>query len=260
MGMATARPASTPATRSLITRQAASALGTRRPADRPPERSSGGSPGGSRSWGVPCQPRPGTRKGVKSSRLAPGRRVLVARTDTRLPFNIADESALLYGLTVQESRDSKFSERLKEQILRASPVVRPVLETSRISPSEGALRRQVERAETLPALIAVWEDWKSYSSVSVDSLLQLANSFSRQNRLDLAIDVLRRAYAEAPNDWEVARTLGWCLRWAGRLEESEKLLLQALWRCPGRPSPARTWRARSSGPGRTARRPCPARG
>ncbi len=54
MGMATARPARTPATRSLITGRAASTLAGRRAADRPPKRSSGSSHGGSRSWAYPA--------------------------------------------------------------------------------------------------------------------------------------------------------------------------------------------------------------
>lgn len=157
--------------------------------------------------------------------FAPGRRVIVARTGTVAPFNIATERILHYPASAEAAKAAGFPERLRQQILEAFGALAT---GHRKTPDEPRLRAQIERAATVPSLVALWQEWKTFESVPVDPLLQLAKVFSERGRLDLALEVARRAYQEAPDEWEVARLLGWYLRRSGAYEEAGDLLRQAL--------------------------------
>ena len=157
--------------------------------------------------------------------FAPGRRVLVAREGTTLPFNIAGERVLFYPRDLQVARTSDFGERLRAQILAAGV---GSSKTSEEPPPESRLKAQFERATTLPALIAVWESWKGYTRLPAHTLMLLAKAFGEQSRLDLAVEVARRAYAEEPQEWDIARTLGWYLRRQGCFDDAAHFFEQAL--------------------------------
>jgi 3',5'-cyclic AMP phosphodiesterase CpdA len=157
--------------------------------------------------------------------FAPGRRVLVARAGTTLPFNIAAERVLHYAADRDTALAEGFPQRLRQQILQTSG---GVTKGPRSAPEEARLRSQLERATNVPSLVALWQEWKTFRWIAVDPLLQLARLFGQHRRLDLAVEVARRAYQEAPSEWEVARTLGWYLRRSGAHEEAGKLLRQAL--------------------------------
>lgn len=157
--------------------------------------------------------------------FAPGRRVLVAREGTVPPFNIVTERVLYYPRDVDAAIAAGFPQLLLQQILH---VVGGVSGGPRQAPDEHRLRTQIERAANVPSLVALWHEWKTFESVPADPLLQLAKIFSQHRRLDLAIEVARRAYQEAPNEWEIARTLGWYLRKSGAHDEAGGLLRQAL--------------------------------
>jgi tetratricopeptide (TPR) repeat protein len=157
--------------------------------------------------------------------FAPGRRVLVMREDARLPFDLGTERALAYAVDVEHAVASPFRDELQEQILAAAGVSK---DGTLAPPDEDRLRAQMDRATTVPALVAVWKYWARYSSIPVDTLLRLAAAFSEHRRLDLAVDVARRAYREEPNDWDVARMLGWYLRKSGSLDDARSFLEQAL--------------------------------
>ena len=157
--------------------------------------------------------------------FAPGRRVLVARAGTTPPFNIAAERVLPYAPDVATAVADGFPERLRLQILQ---VAGDVARGSQSAPDDSRLRSQLERAANVPSLVALWQEWKTFKWIPVDRLLQLATLFSQHRRIDLAIEVTRRAYRESPAEWEVARLLGWYLRKSGAHEEAGDLLRQAL--------------------------------
>jgi 3',5'-cyclic AMP phosphodiesterase CpdA/tetratricopeptide (TPR) repeat protein len=157
--------------------------------------------------------------------FAPGRRVLVARVGTVSPFNIAAERVLYYAAELQVALAEGFPHRLREQILQ---VRGGATSPRRAAGHEARLIAQIDRATTRPALVSIWREWEQLEGISVDPLLRLARLFSEHRRLDLAIDVARRAYQEAPDEWEVARTLGWYLRRDGQSEEAVDLLRQAI--------------------------------
>lgn len=157
--------------------------------------------------------------------FAPGRRVLIARDGTVPPFNIATERVLHYPRDVATAIATGFPQLLRQQILH---VVGGVTGGRRQAPEGSRLRAQIERATNVPSLVGLWHEWKTFESVPADPLLQLAKMFSQHRRLDLAIEVAHRAYQEAPNEWEVARTLGWYLRKSGAYDEACGLLRQAI--------------------------------
>jgi tetratricopeptide (TPR) repeat protein len=157
--------------------------------------------------------------------FAPGRRVLVARDDEDLPFNLRNENTLRYPVRRRPETASAFTQQLERQILAAAGIAR---DGAHAPPDEDRLRAQLDRATTLPALVAVWKYWARYSSIPADVLLRLAAAFHEHGRLDLAVEVARRAYTDQPDVWDVARTLGWYLRKSGSLDEARMYLEQAL--------------------------------
>ena len=157
--------------------------------------------------------------------FAPGRRVLVARSGTVPPFNIATERLLFYSADLHTAISDGFSDRLRQQILLVTGA--PV-SGQRQAPDESRLRAQIERAANVPSLVSLWQEWKTFKWIPVDPLLQLAKLFGQHRRMNLAIEVVRRAYQEAPSEWEVARILGWYLRKNGNHEQASDLLRQAL--------------------------------
>ena len=157
--------------------------------------------------------------------FAPGRRVLVARAGEELPFNLRNENVLSYPVELDGAAADAFKEALAAQILKASGIAK---DGRAVAPDDSQLRAQIERATTLPALVAVWKYWARYSSVPADILLRLAGAFNQHGRLDLAVAVARRAYTDQPEAWDVARTLGWYLRKSNELDEALNYLGQAL--------------------------------
>lgn len=157
--------------------------------------------------------------------FAPGRRVLVAREGTVLPFNISHERVTFYPVNLVDALETQFPTKIREQIFE---VAGGVVEGIRVAPKESRLAAQLRRASTLPSLVALWEEWKTYSAIPVDPLLELAKALSEQRRPELALEVAERAYQEEPEHWEVARILGWYLRRADQIERASLLFNQAL--------------------------------
>ena len=157
--------------------------------------------------------------------FAPGRRVLVAREGTVLPFNISHERVTFYPSEITQALEIKFPDKIRAQIIEAAGSVTTV---EGAAPEESRLNAQLRRATNLPSLVALWEEWKRYTALPVDPLLELAKLFSEQHRPELALLVAERAYQEEPNHWEIARILGWYLRRTGDTKRASELLNQAL--------------------------------
>lgn len=157
--------------------------------------------------------------------FAPGRRVIVARDGTVLPFNVAHERVTFYPTDLARAIETQFPLKLRSQILEVSGAS---VKGPRAAPAESRMTAQFRRATTLPALVALWEEWRTYNAPPVDPLLELARAFSEQGRPDLALQVAEHAYQEEPEHWEVARILGWYLRRANETERATLLFNQAL--------------------------------
>jgi tetratricopeptide (TPR) repeat protein len=156
----------------------------------------------------------------------PGQRVLVAAAGTDLPFNIQTERVLFYEGAISDPQTvADFRTKLARAILAASG-------TSHLrgvrAPSKTRLEAQLRRAGTTTALVSVWERWSRYTELPADLLIELATQLSNRHRIDKAVDVLRRAYTDWPEEYDVARTYGWYLRKNGEYTEAETLLRHAL--------------------------------
>jgi len=157
--------------------------------------------------------------------FAPGRRVLVAREGTVLPFNISQERVIFYPADLSKALEVQFPLQIRAQIFDAAG---GTVVSHSAAPTESRLAAQLRRATNLPSLVALWEEWKTYAAFPVDHFLELAKVFSEQHRPDLALQVAERAYQEEPAHWEVARILGWHLRRNGETERASQLFNQAL--------------------------------
>lgn len=157
--------------------------------------------------------------------FAPGRRVLVAREGTVLPFNVSQERVTFYPADLSKALEVQFPLKVREQIFDAAGGGFVGLSAA---PTESRLAAQLRRATNLPSLVALWEEWKTYTAFPVDPLLELARVFSEHHRTELALKVAERAYQEEPAHWEVARILGWYLRRTGETERASQLFNQAL--------------------------------
>lgn len=175
----------------------------------------------------------------------PERSVLIAHKDSSLPFNIQHQRVLFYDSTDPASWSS-FQDRLREMIIACAQkeIAAPAASTktngktraasqSSGPPDSERLRSQLSRAKNLPQLISLWNQWKGWDFVPPDSLLELGERFVNEQRVDLGVEVLARAYDMAPDEYEVARTYGWYLRKNGQMEEAEIKLLEALELNPG---------------------------
>ncbi len=157
--------------------------------------------------------------------FAPDRRVLVAREGTVLPFNVSQERVNFYPVDLAKAIEEQFPSKIRKHIFDAVGDAAGDLHSA---PKESRLTAQLRRATTLPSLVALWEEWKTYNAFPVDPLLELAKAFTEQNRPELALQVAERAYKEEPNYWEVARIFGWYLRRANKMERATSLFNQAL--------------------------------
>jgi|GEM_PF-5667724 len=151
--------------------------------------------------------------------FAPGRRVLVAREGTVLPFNVSQERVIFYPADLAKALEAQFPLKVRAQIFDAAGSAIVGLGAA---PTESRLAAQLRHATNLPSLVALWEKWKMYTAFPIDPLLELAKIFSEQHRPELALQVAERAYKEEPNHWEVARILGWYLRRTGETTKGVK--------------------------------------
>ena len=88
---------------------------------------------------------------------------------------------------------------------------------------ERDLRARIDRARTLEQLIAVWMWARNLSPIPVAPLMTLADHFSEYQEWVLAAEVLRSALNDARGDFEIHRTLGWCLQFAGPEFDNESV-------------------------------------
>ncbi len=158
--------------------------------------------------------------------FAPGRKVLVAMEGTSIPFNVQTERVLFYPSDRASTSIVDFIIALRSSIGAARE--NETVPTGRPRLTGDDMRRQLERARTLPALVALWEFWKREPALPADPLLALARGFSEGGRVELAVAAARRAYQDSPNSWDVARALGWYLRRSGSNDEAAGFLRQAL--------------------------------
>lgn len=170
--------------------------------------------------------------------VAPNKCILVAQHLTQLPFNLQQYRVLFYDFTNQTSW-RRFQQRLRTMIESCARQPEQLLVTDRDKarqmsntvtnrPNEQRLERQLDRAENLPQLVAIWGQWKEWKLLSTDLLLKLGKRLINERRTDLAVDVLAKAYQEATDEYEVARTYGWYLRKNNQFDEAEEKLLEAL--------------------------------
>lgn len=167
--------------------------------------------------------------------VRPERTVLIAATGTTFAFNVGHFRVLEYDF-YNKSTWSDFQSKLRDSI-QSLPVEQ--LETVdnaktfaglpgwSAGPAE-RMSRQLARAANAEQLIGIWQDWRRADTLATDPLLELGRLFVSHGREELAVEVLKRAYDLAPDEYEVARTYAWYLRKVGELEEAEKIFRVAI--------------------------------
>ena len=177
--------------------------------------------------------------GVRQNEGRPS--VLVACTGTPLAFNVQGQRVFYYD---RENPDSwgQFQTQLRDAIRHSvateepkGPVPSRGEELTNVEPLPGwavgaaeRMRQQLGRATNAEQLVGIWYDWSSANRLAVDPLLELGRQFLDQNRLDLAVEVLAKAFEIAPDQYEIARTYGWYLSKSGNSEDAKKLLKKAI--------------------------------
>ncbi len=84
--------------------------------------------------------------------FAPGRRVLVAREGTVLPFNVSQERVTFYPADIAKALEAQFPLKIRAQIFDAAGGAVVGLSAA---PTESRLAAQLRRATNLPSLVAL---------------------------------------------------------------------------------------------------------
>lgn len=163
--------------------------------------------------------------------ISTGLTVLIAAEGTELPFDIAHQRVLFYPRDDPRGAAPALIAAVGVRVDETANPVRSFLErlgmTTNASTDAAAfaqdLANRVERARTVEQLLAVWGWARNQSPLPALGLLQLAERLGVFNAWPASVEVLRRAVALRPNDFEIHRTLGWHLRHLGPDSEADAL-------------------------------------
>lgn len=160
--------------------------------------------------------------------------VLIAKSGTAIPFDLADQRVIFYTLDPQGVSDGVSAIRRSLEHERQTPSsnsVRTFLEASALvaSPAtdlpafERDLSARIDRARSAEQLIALWQWIRNQNPLPLSSLFALAERLTDVEEWAVAADVLRVAARTRPEDFEVHRQLAWYLRHLGREYEDEAI-------------------------------------
>ncbi|MEP7299450.1 MAG: metallophosphoesterase, partial [Burkholderiales bacterium] len=163
--------------------------------------------------------------------ISTGLTVLIAAHGTPIPFDIAHQRVLLYPRDEPQSVAPALIAAVHARVDETANPVRSFLErlgmtTNASTDAAGFaqdLANRVERARTVEQLLAVWGWARNQAPLPALGLLQLAERLSAYSAWPASVEVLRRAVALRPDDFEIHRALGWHLRHLGSGSEAEAL-------------------------------------